>query len=174
MVSKEKNRRLKGILYMLLFVTANLLVFTITTYTYRKGASDKVPKETSESKEKDKVTIENIKDWQHPIKGYFKKHTLAKVELLNKETYPIFYVNKSSLKEEEIVEDYTSGTYSAMLEANGYWDFEIRSLDNKWVKIKGDKKQKKIIEIVFEGKVVDLKGVSLSGKNQVSTNKGNK
>ena len=33
MVSKEKNRRLKGILYMLLFVTANLLVFTITTYT---------------------------------------------------------------------------------------------------------------------------------------------
>ena len=54
------------------------------------------------------------------------------------------------------MEDYTSGTYSAMLEANGYWDFESRSLDNKWVKIKGDKKQK-IIEIVFEGKVVDLR-----------------
>lgn len=164
MNKKQKLRTLAGAIFILVLLTMNLIVFTVTASSYRSSASNEIYEGNSASKENDKVIVKNINSWQHPIKEFFKDSTLEKVELLYKETYPIFYVKENSLTEEDVVRKYTSGTYLSMLEANGYWDFEIRTLDNKWVKIKGDKKEKKLIDIVYEGKTIDLKELSLVDK----------
>lgn len=157
-MNREQNlKNLKRALFIIVLLTTNLIVFTITAFSYRNKTSNaKIHNNDKGGMENDKVIVKNISSWRHPIKKYFKDSTLIKVELLYKRTYPIFYIDDNTLSEEDVAKNYTSDLYASMLEANGYWDFEIRTLDNKWVKVKGDKKEKKLIEIVFDGKSIDL------------------
>lgn len=182
MIRKRKLKMLIGAIFILMLLSTNLIIFIITASNYKYNTNEGVNVSNSEndakgdvksdlasdtkSDSKDKVVVKNINNWQHPIKEHFKNPTLLKVELLYNKTYPIFYVNEKTLTEEEVVKKYSSGLYSSMLEANGYWDFEIRSLDNKWVKIKGDKNQKKVIDIVFEGKTINLADKSIAKKTE--------
>ncbi|MFC3800943.1 hypothetical protein [Cohnella sp. GCM10012308] len=71
------------------------------------------------------VIISDIDHWDHPIKPYLMDRGLMKIEFPTK-AYPVFYMRYDwSLA--EVINDYLNGTTEAMVKANGYWDFEIRT-----------------------------------------------
>lgn len=94
------------------------------------------------------IIITDINNWNHPIKTFFNDWQLAKVELINEGTYPIFYL-KDNLSKEDIIDNDLNGGFQKMLAANGYWDFEIRYRDSLSIKVKGDKSSHSISKIIL-------------------------
>jgi hypothetical protein len=108
-------------------------------------------------KPKENITvITDIVSWEHPIKEYF--YDLTKIEMENS-TYPIFYLARNTFSKEVIINEFLDGTYNDMLSANGYWDFQIRTQDGMFLKIKGDKHKKDIISIILNGDPIDLETI---------------
>lgn len=101
-------------------------------------------------------TITDIENWNHPIEKVFHKKELLKIELVKQKTYPIFYVNHPIISKEKVINYYLDGTYLSMLKENGFWDFEIRGIDQKSIIIKGDKKTKTISEIFLDDEKIDI------------------
>ena len=97
--------------------------------------------------EETKTIIEDISNWRHPVKKIFEKYqvTVDRVELLDKDTYPIFYV--------WFPKDLSTGEINGFLvliqdvaKANAYWDYQIVDIKREiLIKVQCSKSQKKII-----------------------------
>ena len=97
--------------------------------------------------EETKTIINDILNWRHPVKRIFEEYqvTVDRVELLYKDTYPIFYVwlPKDLLTSEiksflVLIQDVAN--------ANAYWDYQIVDITRDIViKVQCSKSQKRII-----------------------------
>jgi hypothetical protein len=96
----------------------------------------------------DVTVIENIKEWQHPVKDIFSKYkvVLYKVELYEK-TYPIFFVKFPYDPWFGHNDNYFKPLYYETLKANGFWNYALidRSSHCK-IDVKWDKKSKTLTE----------------------------
>jgi hypothetical protein len=102
----------------------------------------------------DVTIIDNIKEWQHPVKDVFSKHKviLYKVELYNK-TYPIFYVKFPYDPWLGHNDKYFKPLYYDTLKANGFWDYAfIDRSSHCRINITWDKKSKTLTESVDDFK----------------------
>ncbi|WFD11264.1 hypothetical protein [Tepidibacter hydrothermalis] len=101
-------------------------------------------------------TIIDIENWNHSIKKFFYKGELLKIELTKQKTYPIFYVNHATVSKDKVINYYLDGTYLSMLKDNGFWNFEIRGIDQKSIRIIGDKEGKCISKIFLDDEQIDI------------------
>lgn len=169
--------RIKVIFIILVFVSLLSLVSckiasnTINSPTDAKQENISMPTKTPEAATsipikvleasnsieiKDVIETTDMDKWEHPIKSLFNDTGLIKVEFLKQKTYPVFYVKQNTVNDQEIINNYLSGKYSSMLKENGYWDFEIKTMDNKAIKISGSKETKEIKAIMFENKTLSI------------------
>jgi len=106
--------------------------------------------------DKPAVTLVDLNAWEHPIKSFFQPQELEKVELLDNETYPLFYSSLDTLSEEEAINRYLNGTYENMLKANGFWDFEIVYHDGTDLKIAGDREKRELAAVRWNSHLIDI------------------
>jgi hypothetical protein len=102
----------------------------------------------------DVTIIDNIKEWQHPVKDVLSKHrvVLYKVGLHNK-TYPIFYVKFPYDPWLGHNDNYFKPLYYETLKANGFWDYAfIDRSSHCRINITWDKKTKTLTESVDDFK----------------------
>jgi hypothetical protein len=73
----------------------------------------------------DRVVIDNVHAWQHPVKQVFQEMnvTLYKVELLQNRTYPVFHVKFPYDPHLGHNDKYFRTLYQKTLKANGYWSY---------------------------------------------------
>ncbi|MFD2332585.1 hypothetical protein ACFSR7_25280 [Cohnella sp. GCM10020058] len=97
------------------------------------------------------VIISDIDHWDHPIKPYFIDRGLSKIVFPTKE-YPVFYM-WYDWNLTEVINDYLNGTTEAMLKANGYWDFEIRTPHHQ-IAVKTH--ERKLVRLSYDGQDQNL------------------
>ncbi|MTI71880.1 MAG: hypothetical protein FH751_16655 [Firmicutes bacterium] len=108
------------------------------------------------SAKKDIIVIEDIDNWNHPIKKYFNGENIRKVELLENKTYPIFYLKNETISEEKVINKYLQGVFSDMIKANGYWDFEVRYDDNSTIIFKVDRLNELLLTVELNDKEINF------------------
>jgi hypothetical protein len=93
--------------------------------------------------------ITNIEQWNHPVKKVLLENNvvLYKVEFLNNDTYPVFYVKFPYDPWFAHNNYFFKPLYYETLKANGFWDYAfIDSSSDCRINIKWDKKTKTLIE----------------------------
>lgn len=117
------------------FTLRNDNEYYFITYNYDKEIKLKI---------KEYKKIENIKEWNHPLKSILSNLGLniLKIELIDNNTYPIITV-------ENLPDNFTHEKLEKISKANGYWDLRLRD-GNTSVKIYGDKKNKKLLKYEYK------------------------
>lgn len=93
-------------------------------------------------------TITDLEAWSHPAKAVFEKHRipLDKVELLDNETYPVFYISLPS--DRKLTNEDWRSLSREVAEANGYWDFHIVDTSGAAeIKVTNDRSRREITGI---------------------------
>lgn len=96
--------------------------------------------------EENKTTIYDISNWSHPVKKVFEKYHIRveRVELLQNNTYPIFYVGFPN----DLIKGSKSDFVLLIQEiasANAYWDYKIIDVKNViFINVQCIKREKKI------------------------------
>ena len=111
----------------------------------------------------DKTVITDISNWKHPVKGVFKEYNLKliKVELINNNVYPIFYIDDFS-------GNYISDIdlFKEVAKANGYWDYKIIFKDD-FVELFCDKKKKSVKKSVSSNSTLEFEKFTLTMEDAV-------
>lgn len=111
----------------------------------------------------DKTVITDISNWKHPVKAVFKEYNLKliKVELINNNVYPIFYIDDFS-------GNYISDIdlFKEVAKANGYWDYKIIFKDD-FVELFCDKKKKSVKKSVSSNSTLEFEKFTLTMEDAV-------
>ena len=111
----------------------------------------------------DKTVIIDISNWKHPVKAVFKEYNLKliKVELINNNVYPVFYV-------EDFSGNYIFDIYlfKEVAKANGYWDYKIVFKDD-FAELFCDKKKKIVKKSVSSNSTLEFEKFTLTMEDAV-------
>ena len=99
------------------------------------------------SQNKTPVVITDIESWHHPVKDVLKKNSvlLSKVELKNNRKYAIFHVKFPYDPQSSVNDALLRKLYVAILDANGWWGYEMQDNEDQiTIKVTANKKNKRI------------------------------
>ncbi len=107
-------------------------------------------------------TITDLASWKHPVKAVFEKADLKleRVELIDNQQYPIFYLKDSSAYE------FKNDLLEKLAQANNYWDYQITT-DAGCLKVTCDRKGKQVTKVEPTGRIV-YNDVSEAKESEVS------
>ena len=123
---------------------------TVAQTEIKNTSAEEVGTETepeTEVKAADKVTEENktiadLANWNHPVKAVFEEAglKLERVELINAQKYPIFYLKGSSNYE------FKNSLIEKLAKTNNYWDYQITT-DQGCLKVTCNQKGKQVTKV---------------------------